>query len=273
MDICQTIMEKGLLADVEVAGALGDMFAKYGNMHRACELFDEMPGRNVVSWTTMIPGYAEDGFVETALEPFKQIQLAGLKSHSTTFAAIFLACVKIGELEQRAVHRWRRQMTILHKRIKDLESSLQTALQNRQAERKGRIRAQQELRNALTEKTGVDTKFTSYPMTPIGIIQSCFSTRNGTPRQPLLVPSARACLILYSGGIPLASLEGLGEYSHCWILYVFHMNTDLSRLWEQPAHSNFKAKVRVPRLQGGKKGVLATRSPHRPCPIGLTVAK
>jgi len=31
--------------------------------------------------------------------------------------------------------------------------------------------------------------------------------------------------------------------------------------------------VRVPRLKGGKMGVFGTRSPHRPCPIGLTVAK
>ncbi|XP_057839211.1 uncharacterized protein LOC131049196 isoform X1 [Cryptomeria japonica] len=169
--------------------------------------------------------------------------------------------------------RWRRRLEILHKRIEELENSLQTALQNCLAERKGRIRAQQELRDAYTKKNCVDAKFTPYPMTPIGIVQSCFSTRNGTPRQTLLVPSARACLILYSGGIPPAALEGLAEFSHCWILYVFHMNTDLSRLWEQPAHSNFRAKVKVPRLQGGKKGVLATRSPHRPCPIGLTVAK
>jgi len=28
----------------------------------------------------------------------------------------------------------------------------------------------------------------------------------------------------------------------------------------------------VPRLNGGKRGVLATRSPHRPCPLGLSVA-
>lgn len=30
---------------------------------------------------------------------------------------------------------------------------------------------------------------------------------------------------------------------------------------------------RVPRLDGGKMGVFATRSPHRPCPIGLSVAQ
>ena len=37
--------------------------------------------------------------------------------------------------------------------------------------------------------------------------------------------------------------------------------------------SAFSLKVRVPRLKGGKMGVLATRSPHRPNPIGLSVAK
>ena len=29
----------------------------------------------------------------------------------------------------------------------------------------------------------------------------------------------------------------------------------------------------VPRLDGGKMGVFATRSPHRPCPVGLSVAR
>lgn len=164
-------------------------------------------------------------------------------------------------------------MTILQNRIQELESSFRAAVQNCSAERKGRIRAQQALRRALTDKTSGDIKSTAYPMTPIGIIESCFWTRNGTPRQPLLVTHARACLILHSGGIPQATLEGLVEYSHCWILYVFHKNTDLPRLWEQQGHTNFKAKVRVPRLQGGKMGVLATRSPHRPCPIGISVAK
>ncbi|XP_025015321.1 putative S-adenosylmethionine-dependent methyltransferase RcsF isoform X2 [Ricinus communis] len=110
-------------------------------------------------------------------------------------------------------------------------------------------------------------------MAPIGFVQSCFSTRNGTPRQPLLVPLARACLVFNSARVPPASLEGLVEYSHCWIVYVFHLNTDLEKLWKQPSRSKFKAKVRVPRLKGGRMGVFATRSPHRPCPIGLTVAK
>ncbi|CAI5459451.1 unnamed protein product, partial [Closterium sp. Yama58-4] len=113
----------------------------------------------------------------------------------------------------------------------------------------------------------------TYPMTPIGVIRSCFSTRNGTPRQPLLVPAARAYLELPRGGVAPAALQGLEGYSHCWLLYVFHANTDIQRLWSDPHHRKFRAKVRVPRLQGGKLGALATRTPHRPVPIGLSIAK
>ena len=37
---------------------------------------------------------------------------------------------------------------------------------------------------------------TVYPLKPIGILESCFRQRNGTPRQPLLVPAAKARLKL-----------------------------------------------------------------------------
>ncbi|XP_031233179.1 tRNA (adenine(37)-N6)-methyltransferase isoform X3 [Mastomys coucha] len=56
---------------------------------------------------------------------------------------------------------------------------------------------------------------------------------------------------------------GLEQFSHVWILFVFHKN----------GHLNFKAKVKPPRLNGAKTGVFSTRSPHRPNAIGLTLAK
>ncbi|CAK9858327.1 unnamed protein product, partial [Sphagnum jensenii] len=167
---------------------------------------------------------------------------------------------------------WKWRSTKSH--IVELEAALAIALKQRAAERTGRIRAQRELRQALLGgKNLKEGNVVAYPMTPIGTVRSCFSTRNGTPRQPMLVSLARASLVLSSKGVPAESLDGLLKYSHCWLLYVFHENTDLPSLWKQPAHKDFKAKVRVPRLEGGKLGVFATRTPHRPCPIGLTVAK
>ncbi|CAN1228709.1 tRNA (adenine(37)-N6)-methyltransferase [Linum grandiflorum] len=172
-----------------------------------------------------------------------------------------------------SLHRCRKKSEELESKVEELELSLKSSVEKSAAERQGRIRAQQTLRKALAEQKSENSQHNSYPMAPIGTVQSCFSTRNGTPRQPLVVPLARACLMFDPSRVPPASLEGLTEYSHCWIIYVFHLNTDLEKLWKEPSRSKFKAKVRVPRLKGGRMGVFATRTPHRPCPIGLTVAK
>lgn len=173
---------------------------------------------------------------------------------------------------------YKRQCKLLSSRINKLENSLSASSQTAASERRGRVRAQQDLREVLARQNSNESNSTNvqsilYPMAPIGVVQSCFSTRNGTPRQPLLVPLSRACLIFNPSRVPAEALKGLSEYSHCWILYVFHLNTNLDKLWKEPSRTKIKAKVRVPSLKGCKMGVLATRSPHRPSPVGLTVAK
>ncbi|XP_057837437.2 pentatricopeptide repeat-containing protein At2g13600 isoform X2 [Cryptomeria japonica] len=100
VDIHQSIKDRGVLSNVVVASALVDMYAKCGSIDKAREVFDKMPQRDVISWTAMIAGYAQNGFVEKALEAFKQMQFAGVKPDSTTFASILPACAKMGALEQ-----------------------------------------------------------------------------------------------------------------------------------------------------------------------------
>ncbi|XP_057836735.2 pentatricopeptide repeat-containing protein At5g27110 [Cryptomeria japonica] len=100
MDIHQSIKDSRILSDVVVANALIDMYAKCGSVDKARELFDRMPTRDVVSWNAMIAGYAQNGFVEKSFETFKQMQLAGVKTNSTTFATIISICAKMGALEQ-----------------------------------------------------------------------------------------------------------------------------------------------------------------------------
>ncbi|KAL4443496.1 hypothetical protein ABPG75_011233 [Micractinium tetrahymenae] len=179
-----------------------------------------------------------------------------------------------------------------------MQEEARFAAEERRAERAGRVKAERELRQLqlqLGQLTGgsagagsaldlpaaadgsgssgqLDWLSTAFPMRPIGLLRSCFSRRNGTPRQPLLVPAARATLTLRPD-LSADFFEGLEGYSHCWVLYVFHENTDLQRLWHTGRDSGVRAKIRVPRLDGGKLGVFATRSPHRPCPIGLSMAK
>ena len=65
--------------------------------------------------------------------------------------------------------------------------------------------------------------------------------------------------------IPMETLDGLDMYSHIWIIFEFHANTDMK--------SSKKTKIRPPRGGGIKVGQLATRSPHRPNPLGLTLVR
>ncbi len=104
----------------------------------------------------------------------------------------------------------------------------------------------------------------SYSFQTIGIIHSCYTQKFGIPRQPGLVKEATATLELLPPFNRLDTLEGLDEFSHIWIHFIFHKC--LTDSW--------KAKVRPPRLGGKSKvGVFSTRATHRPNPLGLSVVK
>jgi tRNA-Thr(GGU) m(6)t(6)A37 methyltransferase TsaA len=98
---------------------------------------------------------------------------------------------------------------------------------------------------------------------PIGIVQSCFPDKFGTPRQPGLVKEALAKIQIYPSFQPADSLSGLEKFSHLWVLFLFHQNNA----------ARFHAKVHPPRLGGESVGVFASRSPHRPNPIGLSLVE
>jgi tRNA-Thr(GGU) m(6)t(6)A37 methyltransferase TsaA len=102
-----------------------------------------------------------------------------------------------------------------------------------------------------------------YTFHPIGIISSCFKEKFATPRQPRLVPDARALLQLNNFSEIRRALHALEGFSHVWIIFVFHQ-----------VQAKWKARVRPPRLGGSDKvGLFATRSPHRPNPIGISAVE
>jgi tRNA-Thr(GGU) m(6)t(6)A37 methyltransferase TsaA len=101
-------------------------------------------------------------------------------------------------------------------------------------------------------------------MSTIGTIVSPYAKRMGTPRQGALVPSSRA-FIQFASSLSPESVDGIDEYSHIWVVFGFHANTSLA--------TSKKTKVRPPRGGGIKVGQLATRSPHRPNDLGLSLVK
>jgi tRNA (adenine37-N6)-methyltransferase len=99
---------------------------------------------------------------------------------------------------------------------------------------------------------------------PIGYVESCFKQKFAIPRQPGLAPNARAIIRLSKEMFGRDAVDGLEMSSHIWVQFVFHET--LGEGWAQ--------RVRPPRLGGNKKiGVFATRSTHRPNPIGLSVVR
>ena len=98
----------------------------------------------------------------------------------------------------------------------------------------------------------------------IGVVRSCYRAKFGIPRQPGLVSEAKGKVCLLPPYNQPNTVRGLEDFSHLWLLFVFH----------ESCRENWKATVRPPRLGGDKRiGVFASRSPFRPAPIGLSVVR
>ncbi|MDQ3032788.1 MAG: tRNA (N6-threonylcarbamoyladenosine(37)-N6)-methyltransferase TrmO [Myxococcota bacterium] len=103
-------------------------------------------------------------------------------------------------------------------------------------------------------------------MEPIAIARTPYKERYGTPHQSTALRGTREgapvdATIELLPHVPLDALRSLEGFDRIWLIYVFHMNEGWSAL------------VRPPRGPRVKRGVLATRSPHRPCPIGLSAVR
>jgi tRNA-Thr(GGU) m(6)t(6)A37 methyltransferase TsaA len=93
---------------------------------------------------------------------------------------------------------------------------------------------------------------------PIGFVRSPFVDRVGTPRQPAAARGIRGTIELLPGQNFEHALVDLDAWDHIWVLFWFHWN------------AGWRPKVQPPRSTK-RRGVFATRSPHRPNPLGLSV--
>ncbi len=98
----------------------------------------------------------------------------------------------------------------------------------------------------------------------IAHIHTAFPTKFGIPRQSGLVDSLRGEVIFTPEYRSADAVRGLEDFSHIWLVWQF----------SGAVRDSWSPTVRPPRLGGAERvGVLATRSPFRPNPIGLTCVK
>lgn len=95
-------LEKNMISKESnsIANALMDMHAKCGNMKKACQIFDGIVQKTLVSWTTIINGLARHGHGVPALVRFTQMQREGFKPDSVIFLTILSACSHAGLVDE-----------------------------------------------------------------------------------------------------------------------------------------------------------------------------
>ncbi len=103
----------------------------------------------------------------------------------------------------------------------------------------------------------------SFNFKPIGLMRSPLQ-KNGSPRQGNLahVRGVIRCTS-FAGNNEEHAFADLEGFSHVWLVWVFHENRGGDIL---------RNKIRPPKIEG-KKSLFATRTPHRPNPIGLSLVR
>ncbi|KAK0585581.1 hypothetical protein LWI29_030767 [Acer saccharum] len=80
--------------------ALVDMYARCGCIEKAIRVFEGLPERDTLSWTSLIAGLALHGYAEMALKYFEEMVNTGLTPRDITFTAILSACSHGGLVEK-----------------------------------------------------------------------------------------------------------------------------------------------------------------------------
>ena len=93
---------------------------------------------------------------------------------------------------------------------------------------------------------------------PIGFIRSGKHVKFQARHQPLETEAERNVLELLPGANYEMAVRDLAGFSRVWLVWWFHRN------------ATWRPLVLPPRGPARRRGVFATRSPHRPNPLGLT---
>ncbi|KAL4181951.1 hypothetical protein AMTRI_Chr12g240020 [Amborella trichopoda] len=93
-------MKLGLFSDLYVQTTLLNMYASCSTMDCACQLFDRMEQRDLVSYNAMIAQLARAGLPKMALEIFREMVSNRLVNpDGATMVGVLLACAQVGSVK------------------------------------------------------------------------------------------------------------------------------------------------------------------------------
>ncbi|XP_074579049.1 putative pentatricopeptide repeat-containing protein At5g52630 [Curcuma longa] len=93
------------MGDLVVGTGLVEMYLKYGCFDEAYRLFDEIPERDVISFSTMICGFSQNGRATEALHFFSRMLEEGIEPNRITIASLLSSCARLKEVKSgRMLH-------------------------------------------------------------------------------------------------------------------------------------------------------------------------
>ncbi|XP_024970901.1 pentatricopeptide repeat-containing protein At3g47530 isoform X2 [Cynara cardunculus var. scolymus] len=98
--IHEYIKDHGYHHALNLCNSLVAMYSKCGQLDKAYEVFQEIPNKDVVSWTAMISGFASNGRGREAISVFREMERTGIPPDEQTFTALLSGCSHSGLLDE-----------------------------------------------------------------------------------------------------------------------------------------------------------------------------
>lgn len=82
-------------------------YVKSEKLNDAKKVFDEMPSRDVLTWTVLISGFARVNCSEMALQLFREMLVEGVCPNHFTLSCVFKLCSRVGDVQMgKGIHGW-----------------------------------------------------------------------------------------------------------------------------------------------------------------------
>ncbi|KAI3749645.1 hypothetical protein L2E82_20261 [Cichorium intybus] len=114
-EIRKQAIDCGYEHDVFVGSSLLNLYTKCGKMNDALRVFEKMPRRDLVSWTTMITGFAQSGRGREAINVYRLMQKEGLEGDRIAILGLIQACANVNDTKMGlSVHGYLIRRHLLH---------------------------------------------------------------------------------------------------------------------------------------------------------------
>lgn len=99
LEVQSYLLEVGFEVDIVLGSALVNMYCKCSSLHDAFKIFDGLTERNLITWNSMIAGYATQ-HVEEALKLFDTMQDEGINPDRITWSTVLDAFAGLDSLAE-----------------------------------------------------------------------------------------------------------------------------------------------------------------------------